>query len=195
MAIDYSSPSFYIPAAIVLVLIVAAIAIYETNRRHRTNKFRARFGAEYDLALQEYRSRGRAEAHLQDRIHRVRRYQIRTLPEVERASFLAQWEAVQARFVDHPRGAVTEADELTNSLMKALGYPVSTGVDQRAADISVNYPRLVSSYRSANTITHRAGRNEATTEELRTAMIHYRALFEELLQLKAPVIEGQRAIA
>jgi hypothetical protein len=78
--------------------------------------------------------------------------------------------------------------------MKALGYPVVGGLDERAADISVNYPRLVASYRSANAITHRAGTNEATTEELRTAMIHYRALFEELLHVNTPVIE-QRAMA
>jgi hypothetical protein len=193
MAIDYTSPTFITAVAIVVVLIIAAIVIYEVNRRHRTARFRARFGTEYDLALQEYKSRQKTEAHLQDRINRVRRFQMRELPAEERTSFLAQWEAVQARFVDHPRSAVTEADELVNSLMKALGYPV-VGLDQRAADISVNYPRLVASYRSANTCTQRAGRNEATTEELRTAMIHYRALFEELLQVKTPLVE-QRAIA
>ena len=194
MAFDYTSPTFITAAAIVIVLLIAAIVIYEINRRHRTTRFRTRFGTEYDLALQELKSREKAEAHLQNRINRVRRFQMRDLPAEERASFLAQWEAVQARFVDHPRGAVTEADELVNSLMKALGYPVEGGLDQRAADISVNYPRLVASYRSASAITHRAGRNEATTEELRTAMIHYRALFEELLQVNAPVVE-QRAMA
>ena len=194
MAFDYTSPTFITAAAIVIVLLIAAIVIYEINRRHRTTRFRTRFGTEYDLALQELKSREKAEAHLQNRINRVRRFQMRDLPAEERASFLAQWEAVQARFVDHPRGAVTEADELVNSLMKALGYPVEGGLDQRAADISVNYPRLVASYRSASAITHRAGRNEATTEELRTAMIHYRALFEELLQINAPVVE-QRAMA
>ena len=194
MAIDYTSPTFIIAVAVVVVLIIAAIVIFEVNRRHRTTRFRTRFGTEYDLALQEHKSRQKAEAHLQDRINRVRRFEIHELPAEERTSLLAQWEEVQARFVDHPRGAVTEADELVNSLMKALGYPVEGGLDQRAADISVNYPRLVASYRSANAITHRAGRNEATTEELRTAMIHYRALFEELLQVKTP-IEQQRAMA
>ena len=193
MGFDYTSPTFITAAAIVIVLIVAAIVIYELNRRHHTALFRTRFGTEYDLALQELKSREKAEAHLQSRINRVRRFQMRDLPADERASFLAKWEAVQARFVDHPRGAVTEADELVNSLMKALGYPVEGGLDQRAADISVNYPRLVASYRSASAITHRAGRNVATTEELRTAMIHYRALFDELLQVNTPVVE-QRAM-
>lgn len=194
MAFDYTSPTFITAAAIAIALIIVAIVIYEVNRRHRTARFRTRFGTEYDLALKEYRSRAKAEAHLQGRINRVRRFRMRELSAEERASFLTQWEAVQARFVDHPRGAVTEADELTNSLMKALGYPVVGGLDERAADISVNYPRLVASYRSANAITHRAGTNEATTEELRTAMIHYRALFEELLHVNTPVIE-QRAMA
>ena len=194
MAFDYTSPTFITAAAIVIVLIIAAIVIYEVNRRHRTARFRTRFGTEYDLALQEFKSREKAETHLQDRINRVRRFQIRELPAEERASFVTQWEAVQGRFIDHPRGAVTEADELVNSLMKALGYPTVGGLDERAADISVNYPRLVASYRSANAITGRAGRNDATTEELRTAMIHYRALFEELLQVNTPVVE-QRAMA
>ncbi len=193
MAIDYTSPAFITAATIVVILIIAAIVVHEVNRRHRTARLRTRFGTEYDLALREYKSRQKAEAHLQDRINRVRRFQIRELSAEEKTSFLAQWEAVQARFVDHPRGAVTEADELVNSLMKTLGYPV-VGLDQRAADISVNYPRLVASYRSANTCAQRAGRNEATTEELRTAMIHYRALFEELLQARTPVAD-ERAIA
>jgi hypothetical protein len=194
MTFDYTSPTFLIAAAIAVVLIVAAILVFQLNRRHRTGLFRKRFGTEYDLALQDLKSRQKAEAHLQDRINRVRRFQIRELDDSERTSFLAKWEELQARFVDHPRGAVTEADELVNSLMRAIGYPPNDGLPQRAADLSVNHPRLVSSYRSAYGITSRAGKNEATTEELRTAMIHYRALFEELLQVSAPV-EQQRALA
>jgi hypothetical protein len=87
---------------------------------------------------------------------------------------------VQSRFIDHPRGAVTEADELVNSLLVARGYPAG-GFVQRASDISVHHSALVGPYRLANSITARAGRNEATTEELRNAMIQYRTLFEALL--------------
>jgi hypothetical protein len=92
---------------------------------------------------------------------------------------------VQSRFVDHPRGAVTEADELVSSLLKARGYPVAD-FDQRAADISVNHPRLVEYYRSAHGVAVRLGKDEASTEDLRTAMIQYRSLFDELVEVKTP---------
>ena len=108
---------------------------------------------------------------------------IRNLDPMERERYLREWQEVQARFVDYPKGAVTEADELVCSLMRTRGYPVAD-FDQRAADISVDHPQVVENYRSAHTIALRLGRGEASTEELRTAMIHYRSLFDELVQVQ-----------
>ena len=98
------------------------------------------------------------------------------------------WQAVQSRFVDSPKGAVAEADDLVSCVMKARGYPL-TDFDQRAADISVDHPRVVENYRSAHEIALRVGKDAATTEDLRTAMIHYRSLFEELVQVPVVVRE------
>jgi hypothetical protein len=114
------------------------------------------------------------------------------LTNAERDRYLAEWETVQSRFIDHPRGAVTEADELVNSLLVARGYPIG-GFDQRAADISVHHATLVGPYRQANTIATRAGKNEATTEELRNAIIQYRTLFDALLG--TATIYDQRKLA
>jgi hypothetical protein len=124
---------------------------------------------------------------LEDREKRVEKLKIRDLDPIEHQRFSNQWESVQSRFVDSPKGAVTEADDLVSSLMKARGYPVSD-FDQRAADISVDHPRVVENYRSAHEIALRPGKHEATTEDLRTAMIHYRSLFEELVYV-APVVK------
>lgn len=107
---------------------------------------------------------------------------IRDLDAMEHERFSKQWEAVQSRFVDSPKGAVAEADDLLSLVMKARGYPVSD-FEQRAADISVDHPRVVENYRSAHAIGLRVGKEQATTEDLRTAMIHYRSLFEELVQV------------
>ena len=111
---------------------------------------------------------------------------------MERERFSKQWESAQSRFVDSPRGAVVEADDLLSSLMKTRGYPVSD-FDQRAADISVDYPSVVENYRSAHDIALRDGKNGASTEDLRTAMVHYRSLFEELVQI--PTIVKRKEVA
>jgi hypothetical protein len=123
---------------------------------------------------------------LEDREKRVEKLSIRDLDPLERERFSKQWDSVQSRFVDSPKGAVTEADDLVSSLMKARGYPISD-FDQRAADISVDHPRVVENYRSAHEIALRVGKNAATTEDLRTAMIHYRSLFDELVQAPASI--------
>ena len=123
---------------------------------------------------------------MEDREKRVEKLSIRDLDPLERERFSKQWDSVQSRFVDSPKGAVTEADDLVSSLMKARGYPISD-FDQRAADISVDHPRVVENYRSAHEIALRVGKNAATTEDLRTAMIHYRSLFDELVQAPASI--------
>lgn len=182
----FTSPAVLIGGAVTLILIVAAIAIAAHQRKKMTEQLRTRFGPEYDVVLRNEGTRSDAEATLLARTRRLHLLKIRELMPSERARYIAEWEVVQSRFVDQPRGAAIEADELVNSLLQTRGYPVAL-FEQRAADISVDHSRLVDPYRSAHEITLRAARNEATTEELRTAIIHYRALFDELLQITTPV--------
>src|SRR5215472_16967709 len=128
-------------AALVIVLGVVWVVIRKRNQR-RTEELRARFGPEYELALREHGSRAKAEAALMERVNRVSRLNIRPLSEAEREQYLADWEAIQARFIDHPRGAVTEADEMINSILRARGYE-GGAFDRRAADLSVHHAKLV----------------------------------------------------
>lgn len=114
---------------------------------------------------------------------RVEKFPIRELAVDERERFVTEWRVVQSRFVDDPKGAVREADELVSRLMQARGYPMSD-FEQRAADISVDHPRVVDNYRAAHMIALRHRKGEATTEDLRSAIIYYRSLFDELLQTK-----------
>ncbi len=176
-------------AAVAILIIVVLAWLYVRQRRNTTAVLRKKFGPEYDRAVRVHGAGRKAEAKLEDREKRVEKLNIRDLDAIEHERFSKRWESVQSRFVDSPKGAVTEADDLVSSLMKARGYPVSD-FDQRAADISVDYPRVVENYRSAHEIALRVlkvGKEEATTEELRTAMIHYRSLFEELVQVPATV--------
>jgi hypothetical protein len=169
--------------AVVVILVIAVLAwMYVRKRRTSSAKLRQRFGPEYERAVRTHGSERRAEAKLADREKRVGTMKIRELDAAERERFSAQWISLQARFVDYPKGAVTEAGELVSSLMQARGYPV-TDFDQRAADISVDHPKVVENYRSAHAIALRLGRGEASTEDLRSAMIYYRSLFEELVQM------------
>jgi len=179
--------------AAVAILIIAVLAVlgwlYLRKRRNTSAVLRKKFGPEYDRAVKVHGSERKAEAKLEDRKKRVDKLNIRDLDPMEHERFSKRWESVQSRFVDSPKGAVTEADDLVSSVMKARGYPVSD-FDQRAADISVDHPRVMENYRSAHEIALRVGKvgkDEATTEELRTAMIHYRSLFEELAQVPASV--------
>ena len=140
--------------AVLVIIVVVALALYMRKRKNNTAELRDRFGPEYDRAVQTHGSERKAEAKLADRETRVELLKIRDLDLVERERYLAQWQAVQSRFVDYPKGAVTEADELVCSLMQTRGYPVSD-FDQRAADISVDHPRVVENYRSAHDIALR----------------------------------------
>jgi hypothetical protein len=170
--------------AVAVMLAVAVLTWLYMQRRHRTTtaKLRQRFGPEYELAVGEHGSERRAEAQLAARETRVEKLKIRDLDPAERKHFSGQWQALQARFVDDPKGAVTEADALVSSLMQARGYPVAD-FNQRAADISVDHPRVMANYRSAHEIALRLERGEANTEDLRTATLQYRSLFEELVQV------------
>jgi hypothetical protein len=181
--------------AVVVILVIAMLAVmYVRKRRSTTVDLRQKFGPEYERAVREHGSERKAEAKLVDREKRVEKLNIRDLDPIERERFLERWTSVQSRFVDSPKGAVAEADDLVSSLMKTRGYPVSD-FDQRAADISVDHPRVLGNYRSAHEIALRVGKDEATTEDLRTAMIHYHSLFDELVQVPGPAIVERKEVA
>jgi hypothetical protein len=184
-------PKLIALAVVVLLTIIVAFVLYMKKRKKTTAELRGRFGTEYDRAVQQHGSERKAEAKLTDREARIKMLKIRDLDSMERERYVSQWQAVQSRFVDYPKGTVTEADELVCSLMKARGYPVAD-FDQRAADISVDHPRVVENYRSAHDIALRVGSGSVTTEELRTAMINYRSLFDELVQVQIP---GDKRVA
>jgi hypothetical protein len=181
MGYYFSTAQIIAAAAVLAVLIIIAISSFVERRRVRTLALRNRFGTEYDRAVLNSDSKKEAEAKLTDRQTRVETLTIRELGETERERFVTEWHTVQARFVDHPRTAVTEADDLINALLEARGYPQAS-FEQRAADVSVHYPRVMEDYRRAHSIAVRLGKVEATTEELRTAIIQYRAIFDDLLR-------------
>lgn len=168
-------------SVLVLLVGVGGWAYVEARRR----RLRRQFGPEYQRAVQEIGSRRRAEKVLEMRRRRVERFQIRPLSDNDRNRFAEAWRRQQARFVDDPGAAVNEADRLVAEVMASRGYPMSD-FDQRAADISVHYPRFVEKYRTAHEMARRHEGGLATTEDLREAMVHYRALFEELLDSWQP---------
>jgi hypothetical protein len=185
MYAELTNPRLIAGAVAIVLIILVGVALYMRRRRKTTAGLRIRFGSEYDRAVLIHGSERKAEAKLADRETRVEGLNIRELGAAERERFIADWHRVQSRFVDHPKGAVTEADELVSSLLRARGYPVAD-FEQRAADISVNHPRLVEYYRSAHGVAVRVGKDETTTEDLRTAMIQYRSLFDELVEVQTP---------
>jgi hypothetical protein len=175
-----------IAAVILVVLVLVAIGAYLERRKVKTQDLRNRFGAEYDLAVLTQGSVHKAESKLANRETRVEAMKIRDLSTTERDRFIVEWHNVQSRFVDQPVAAVTEADNQINALLVARGYPVAD-FEQRAADLSVTYPSVMENYRLAHGVAVRTGDVEATTEELRTVMIQYHAIFDELLLDQKPI--------
>ena len=169
-------------SALIIVLVVAVVAIvaFAVSRRRRSEHLKQHFGREYEHALQTTGDRSKAEAELAEREKRVEKLDIRPLDRIERERFAGRWGEVQQRFVDDPPRAVAFADALLGEVMTARGYPVSD-FDRRAGDISVDHPAVVDHYRTAHDIAVRHERGQAGTEELRQAMIHYRALFDDLV--------------
>jgi len=192
MNLDMLDPKVIVLAAVLIVIAVVLVWLYVRKRRRNTAALRQKFGPEYDRAVLAHGSERKAESKLEDREKRVEKLKIRDLDPTEHERYSKQWEAVQSRFVDSPKGAVAEADDLVSSVMKVRGYPVAD-FDQRAADISVDHPRVVENYRSAHEIALRLGKDQASTEDLRTAMIYYRTLFEELVQVQNTV--DRKAVA
>ncbi len=168
-------------AIIVVAIVAAAVVAWAIARNRRTAALKSQFGPEYDRTLRERGSATEAEAALLQRQKRVEKFRMRELTAEEREGFITEWRMVQARFVDDPKRAVTDADDLVVRLMQARGYPMSD-FEQRAADISVDHPRVVDNYRAAHQIAVRQRQGAATTEDLRNAIIYYRSLFDELLQ-------------
>lgn len=175
-----------------VLIIVGGVVVFLMQRR-RTADLRNRFGeAEYQRAVTERGDRRHAEAVLDERAKRVKSYHLRPLTPGDRARFISAWANVQAHFVDAPAGAIAEADQLLGDVMSTCGYPVAD-FEQRAADISVDHPIVTQNYRAAHSIAALQAQGQATTEDLRRAMIHYRALFEDLVgaptEVARPIVE------
>jgi hypothetical protein len=162
---------------IAAAIIVAAVII---SRRRKSEHLKQQFGPEYDRTLKQHGDSRHAEAVLLEREKRVNKFSLRPLNAADRERYAAEWAAVQRRFVDEPSAAVTQADKLVTNVMAARGYPMAD-FEQRAADISVNYPTVVQNYRAAREITVRHDRGQSSTEDLRRAMVYFRSLFDELL--------------
>ena len=169
-----------IAIVVIAVIVIAAIA-FVTSRRRRSQKLRERFGPEYDRVVRQEGDPRKAEGVLEFRQKRRDKFHIRRLSAADRSSFAVRWNEVQARFVDDPRGAVTVADSLVTDVMQSRGYPIGE-FEQRAADLSVDYPLIVENYRAAHAIAMRHSEGKASTEDLRQAMVHYRVLFQGLLE-------------
>jgi FtsZ-interacting cell division protein ZipA len=175
-------PSWVWVLIAIAVVALLAVVVWQALARRRTGRLQQQFGPEYDRTLGTADSKGDAEAELQSRQERRQQLEIRPLRAAARDRYLQDWQSVQARFVDDPRGAVAGADSLIQSVMAERGYPVED-FDQRAADISVDHPQVVENYRQGRRLAEASANGSSdSTEDLRQAMHHYRALFEELVE-------------
>jgi len=169
---------YYVIGAIVVIAIVAiAIAV---SRRNASARLQSRFGPEYERTVRERGDRATAERELVAREERVKRFHIEELPAGARERYTEEWRTVQTHFVDHPKTAIDEADHLVMNVMRDRGYPVDN-FDQQVSDLSPDHPGVVQNYRTAHDIAMRSEDGDASTEDLRQAMVHYRALFTDLL--------------
>lgn len=166
---------------IAVVIVLGAVVAWLLISRQRSKHLRSKFGPEYQRTVSELGDRTKAERDLERREKRVQRLNIQPLAPATRARFVQAWRQDQARFVDDPKGAVSEADRLVAEVMTERGYPVAD-FEQRVDDISVDHPALVQNYRAAREIVLRQERGDANTEDLRRALVYYRALFDELLE-------------
>ncbi len=179
------------PVVITVIFVAAALVIGVYMWQHqRAIRMRTQYGREYDRAVDEL-GRLRAQKALSDRERRVDRMRIRALTLEQRDRFAARWEELQKQFVDDPDGAVRESDRLVEDVLDARGYPISN-FDQRVADLSVHHVHIVDDYRALRDISHKHIQQEATTEDLRQAMIHFRAVFDDLLEDRERV--GERVV-
>lgn len=175
---DSSTITVLVVAAVVIIVVAAAAWIY--MQKQRTKRLRSRFGPEYDRTVRAEGDARHAERVLEKREKHIEHLEIKPLSNEQRQNFARAWEHEQARFVDQPREAVRNANRLVTEVMKARGYPMGD-FEQRAADVSVDHPVVVENYRVAHSIAVRDSSENVGTEALREAMIHYRALFADLL--------------
>ncbi len=167
-------------ATIAIIVVVAVVLLVVSAMTITRRRLQQRFGPEYDRVAEEKRSQFRAAAELARRERRVQRLRIRPLSAAARAEYAGEWKAVQERFVDQPHLAVIEGQDLVASVMRERGYPAEDA-GQIAADLSVAHPGTLDHYRAARQISAAAERGDASTEELRQALIHLRTVFAELL--------------
>lgn len=175
--------TWVIVAVVLLALVAVAWLITRERHRKQSLRLRQRFGPEYSRVISERGNRTKAEAELLAREKRVERLKLVSLSTEDAAKFSQEWSVLQTRFVDNPRGVVVEADRLVRDLMVRRGYPMAD-FERRAADISVDHPTVVEAYRSARTIAERDQQGQASTEDLRKAVVFYRTLFDELLEVQ-----------
>jgi hypothetical protein len=180
-------PTNTVIAAVLVIALVLAVVAWLFMQRQRSAKLKQRFGLEYDRTVSEFGSRAKAEAELTAREKRVARLSVVPLTPADALRFSQAWSALQGRFVDNPKGVVAQADHLVRELMEKRGYPMAD-FERRAADISVDHPDVVATYRAAQAIAVRDASGAADTEELRMAVVHYRTLFDELLEVKPTVL-------
>ena len=176
-----TSVAIFLIVAVVVVGALAAAGIWFEQRRRKSMMLRQRFGPEYDEALHDRGSKQAAEAELAERKERVEKLTLRPLPDADRKRYMDAWRMRQEHFVENPREAVIDADHLVEEVLRARGYPVGD-FDRQAADVSVDHPNLVENYRAAHAIAKRSRDGRASTEDLRNAMLHFRALFDDLLE-------------
>jgi cytoskeletal protein RodZ len=169
-------------AILIVVAVLVVVLAFFAARQRRSRKLRDQFGPEYDRTVAEAGDRKQAEARLEERTARRQRLDIVALDPADRERYVEAWRQTQARFVDEPAEATREADRLITAVMRQRGYPIDD-FEQRAADISVDHPQVVDDYRAAQAIAAANERSEASTEDLRQALVHYRSLFEELLEV------------
>lgn len=167
----------------VAALVVLALVGWAVVARRRRERLRSRFGPEYDRAISDQGSRRDAEAELARREEKRERLDIVPLSAESRERYLGSWREVQTGFVDDPSRAVIDADRLVTQVMRERGYPIED-FEQRAADISVDHPQVVEHYRAAQSVQLANEDGRASTEDLREAVVHYRGLFDELLDTR-----------
>jgi hypothetical protein len=167
---------------LVVVIVIVGVIAWRAGQRRRSQRLQERFGPEYDRTLETAGKKSDAEAELVARQQRVESLEIKPLDDTDRERFRERWRVVQALFVDDPPSAVGQADVLIGDVMRARGYPVGD-FDQRAADVSVNHPQVVEHYRTAHDIAAKQRAGAGDTEQLRQAIVHYRALVADLLDL------------
>lgn len=179
---DMMNTRWIVVAALVVVALIA-LGVWLSQRKRQSKRLQDRFGPEYDKTVHDLGSPTKAELELKSRERRVEHLDIVALAPAEAVRFSDTWNSLQGRFVDNPQGVVVQAEQVVRELMLKRGYPMAD-FEHRAADISVDYPGVVQNYRAAQAIAVRGARGEASTEELRNAVVHYRSLFDELLEVR-----------